>query len=305
MCLIAAESSLGNAAASVGPRQSADETKLERTEYRLCLERHMIPYFELPSLPLPFGLAIHPFGVFVGLGLMAGAALAARAARRYGPGDDRPLREVVTWALGGGVVGAHLMHLLAYHPEQLRNEGAIALLKVWDGLSSMGGVLGGLLAIALFFRARHIRLWPYLDALALGTAPGWAIARIGCSVAHDHPGVLTRFPLAVAFPGGPRHDLGLYDFLVLSVLSALLYLLARRRPPEGSLMGVLAIGYSIPRFFLDFLRASDLPFVDGRILGLTAAQYVAPILIAVGVALLVLARQTQGVGPVNFAAPAP
>jgi prolipoprotein diacylglyceryltransferase len=70
-------------------------------------------------------------------------------------------------------------------------------------------------------------------------------------------------------------------------------------------MGVLAVGYSIPRFFLDFLRASDLPYVDGRILGLTAAQYVAPILIAVGVALLVRARQTQGVGPVNFAAPAP
>jgi phosphatidylglycerol:prolipoprotein diacylglycerol transferase len=264
----------------------------------------MIPYFELPSLQLPFGLAIQPFGVFVALGLITGAYLAARAARRYGPGDDRPLRDVVTWALGGGVVGAHLLHLLAYHPEQLRDGGFIALFKVWDGLSSMGGILGALLAIILFFRARHIRLGPYLNALALGTAPGWAIARIGCAVVHDHPGVLTRFPLAVQFPGGPRHDLGLDDFLVLSVLSAVLYILARRRPPEGALMGVLAIGYCVPRFFLDFLRASDLPYVDGRILGLTAAQYLAPILTAVGVALLVRARRIPIVGPVKSASPA-
>jgi phosphatidylglycerol:prolipoprotein diacylglycerol transferase len=264
----------------------------------------MIPYFELPSVQLPFGLGIHPFGVFVAAGLITGSYLAARAARRYGPGDDRPLRDVVAWALGGGVVGAHLVHLFAYHPEQLRNEGVVALFKVWDGLSSMGGVVGALLAIILFFRARHVRLGPYLNALALGTAPGWAIARIGCAVVHDHPGVLTRFPLAVQFPGGPRHDLGLYDFFVLSALSALLYILARRRPPEGSLMGILAIGYCVPRFFLDFLRASDLPYVDGRILGLTAAQYLAPILTAVGVALLVRARRTPAVGPIESASPA-
>ncbi len=253
----------------------------------------VIPYFELPSLKLPLGLGIHPFGIFVALGLLVGASLASRGARRYGPGNDEPLREVVPWALGGGVLGAHLMHVLAYHPEQLREQGVvIGLLKLWDGLSSMGGVIGALLAIALFFRARHLRLRAYLDALALGTAPGWAIARIGCSIVHDHPGVLTRFPLAVAYPGGPRHDLGLYDLLVLAALSVLLYMLARRRPPEGTLMGILAIGYSAPRFFLDFLRASDLPYVDGRILGLTPAQYVAPVLFALGVTLIVQCRRS-------------
>jgi phosphatidylglycerol:prolipoprotein diacylglycerol transferase len=246
----------------------------------------LIPYIQLPSIHLPFGLEIAPFGVMVATGLLVGASLAGRAARRYGPGNDRPINDVVMWALIGGLIGAHLMHVLGYHPELLREQGVLALLRIWDGVSSMGGVLGGLAGIFLFFRLRHLRVFPYLDALALGTAPGWAIARIGCIFAHDHPGVLTQFPLAVNYPGGPRHDLGLYDFIVLAVLSAALYLLARRRPPPGTLMATLAIGYSVPRFFLDFLRSTDFPPVDGRILGLTPAQYVAPLLFALGVWLL-------------------
>jgi phosphatidylglycerol:prolipoprotein diacylglycerol transferase len=245
-----------------------------------------IPYFELPSLHLPLGLEIHPFGVLVAIGVLVGASLAARAARTYGPGDDTPLRDVVIWALVGGITGAHLLHVLGYHPELLRQDDPFALLKFWDGLSSMGGVVGSLIGISFFFRWRKIPLRPYLDALALGAAPGWAIARIGCIVAHDHPGVLTNFPLAVAYPDGPRHDLGLYDFFVLAILSGILYLLARRLRPQGFLMAVLAIGYSVPRFFLDFLRARDVAFADGRILGLTPAQYVAPVLVIAGIWLL-------------------
>lgn len=229
------------------------------------------------------------------VGLLVGASLAGRAARQYGPGDDKPINDVVMWALIGGLIGAHLMHVLAYHPELLREQGFLSLLRIWDGVSSMGGVLGALGGIFVFFRLRHLRVRPYLDALALGTAPGWAMARIGCFFAHDHPGVATQFPLAVNYPGGPRHDLGLYDFILLAVLSAILYLLVGRRPPSGTLMAVLAIGYSVPRFFLDFLRSTDFPPVDGRILGLTPAQYVTPLLFAVGVWLLIQsARDTSG-----------
>jgi phosphatidylglycerol:prolipoprotein diacylglycerol transferase len=247
----------------------------------------LIPFIQLPSLHLPFGLEISPFSVMVAIGLLTGASLAARAARTYGPGDDSPLRDVVPWALIGGLVGAHLMHVLAYHPELLREQGFWVLFKFWDGISSMGGVIGALAGIGLFFHQHRLKLRPYLDALALGTAPGWAFARIGCFLVHDHPGIRTNFPLAVAFPGGARHDLGLYDVFVLAILSAILYWVARRRPAEGTLMAILAIGYSVPRFFLDFLRATDYGLVDGRILGLTPAQYVAPLLVATGIWLLI------------------
>ena len=69
-------------------------------------------------------------------------------------------------------------------------------------------------------------------------------------------------------------------------LSLVLYGLKTTRPAEGRLMGVLAVGYSVSRFLLDFLRASDLSFVDRRYAGLTPAQYVVVGLFGAGVWLL-------------------
>ncbi len=252
----------------------------------------LLPYVELPDLHL-FGLTIHPFGIFAAIGVYAGAVLTVRAGRVYGPGDTKSLSEVFTWALLGGLLGAHLLHVLGYHPELLRTQGPLVLLKIWDGVSSMGGVLGGMAGIAAYFWRKGLRIRPYWDALALGTAPGWAIARIGCAVVHDHPGVRSNAWFAVAFPDGPRLDMGLVDLVVLTVITVVLYLLARRKRPEGVIMGVLAISYSVPRFFLDFLRAQDLPFVDGRILGLTPAQWITPVLAAAGVYLLLTARRAR------------
>lgn len=259
----------------------------------------VLPYIEIPALHLPGGIELHAFGALAAAGIFTGASLAARAARKYGPGDDTPLRDLVTWAVVGGLVGAHLLHVLGYHREMLDQEGWISLFKIWEGVSSMGGVLGALIGIGLFFRTRGLKWTPYLNALALGTAPGWAIARIGCFLAHDHPGIRSTSWFAVNYPvipyGGPRFDLGLADFVVLAVISAILYtMVTLRKQPDGLLMGVLAVLYSIPRFFLDFLRATDANlFVDGRILGLTPAQWVTPVLTIVGVVLIVRALRMQ------------
>jgi hypothetical protein len=67
-------------------------------------------------------------------------------------------------------------------------------------------------------------------------------------------------------------------------------------------MGVLGVTYCLPRFFLDFFRAQDLSFVDGRILGLTPAQWITPALAAIALYLLVTARRFP---LVSVAAPAP
>ena len=229
----------------------------------------MIPYFELPSLHLgPF--TIQAFGIFAALGVYLAVRLAARAAAQRGL-DPKPIVDFAVWGVLAGVVVGHLVHLVLYHPEELREP--IRILQLWEGLSSFGGLLGGVLAAAVFFRTRGLRFHDYADALALGVAPGWAVARIGCFVVHDHPGVRTGFPLAVAFPGGARHDLGLYDAIVLFAIAGVLAWLARHRLLQGRLMAVLAALYGVARFLLDFLRAGDVAYPDARYLGLTPAQY--------------------------------
>jgi len=250
-----------------------------------------IPYYELPALNLPFDQKIDIFGVVSAVAVFVGAWLAAKEARTYAKVSDRPLRDLVPWAVGFGLIGGHFMHVFAYHPELLTDVWVV--FRVWEGLSSMGGVLGALLGIFIFFRKEKIPLTPYLDPLALGTSVGWSIGRFGCFLVHDHPGVKTDFFLAVEFPGGPRHDLGLYDMFVLLGIAGVLYAVKRRHPPPGTLMGLLAVLYTVPRFFLDFLRASDLSFVDRRYAGLTPGQYTVVLIFGVGVWLIARARRTS------------
>ena len=211
--------------------------------------------------------------------------------------DPAPLTSFATWALIGGLVGGHLVHVLLYHPEELRSGGILQVLKVWDGLSSTGGVLGGLAAGALFFRRHRLSFARYGDVIALSVAPGWAVARLGCFAVHDHPGVRTSFPLAVLFPDGPRHDLGFYDALLLAAITLLLYGLRRRGALRGSLLAVLALLYGAGRFVLDFLRARDLPYVDARYLGLTPAQYFCGALVACGAWALLARRRAAARAP--------
>lgn len=240
----------------------------------------MIPYFVIP--PLQIGpLALQPFGILSAAGILLASRLLVRVARRRGL-DTGPLEKLSTWAVVGGIIGAHLVHLLLYHPEELRENGPLQLFKVWDGLSSTGGVLGGIVACVVFLRRRDIYFATYADVFALAVPPGWAVARLGCFTVHDHPGILTRFVLAVAFPGGARHDLGLYDALVLTGITIVVHALDRRQLLQGRLLAVVAVLYGPARFALDFLRARDLPYVDARYFGLTPAQYGAIALVVWG-----------------------
>ncbi len=236
----------------------------------------VIPWFELPNLTLgPF--EIQSFGVLSALGILAGAGLSARGARELGK-DPHVIPDFAVVGVLAGVVAGHAAHLLFYHPEELGDP--MRILKFWVGLSSMGGLAGGIAAAAIWFRAKRIRFMDYADAFALGTAPGWGIARIGCFTVHDHPGVKTDFFLAIRFADGPRHDLGLYEAIVLLSIGGLLWVLHRRGALRGRLLPLLALLYGVARFLLDFLRASDVPYADSRHLGLTFAQYFAVGLVA-------------------------
>lgn len=246
----------------------------------------VIPWFQLPSLSLG-PITIQSFGVLSALGILLATWLAQRAARELGR-DPQVILDFSVIGVLAGVLGGHLVHLLFYHPEELADWWRIFML--WEGLSSMGGLLGGVVAGVLWFRWKGVQLRDYSDAFALGIAPGWGVARIGCFTVHDHPGVHTSFFLAVRFPDGPRHDLGLYEAILLLALGAALWVLHRRGALRDRLLPLLAVVYGIGRFFLDFLRARDVAYADARHLGLTFAQYAAVALFAWGAVGLVRRR---------------
>ena len=122
---------------------------------------------------------------------------------------------------------------------------------------------------------------PYADVIASSFPAAWVFGRIGCSVAHDHPGLPSDAWFAVQYPGGGRFDLGLYEML-LTIPLALAFLWLRKKPrPWGFYVGAITIAYAPVRFALDFLRVADpiaesgglVAAVDPRYAGLTPAQW--------------------------------
>lgn len=248
----------------------------------------MIPYVTLG--PWHFGpFTIHSFGILVGFAILIGAFAAQKRADKLGI-NPKLFSEALIWVFVGGFVMAHWVSSLLYYPERVL-EDPLELLKIWKGISSFGGFLGGSLALIIFVKLKELPFWTTLDAVAYGLVFGWIFGRAGCSLAHDHPGKCTNFPLAVKFPGwglpcpegySARHDLGFYEFLFTLVLAVTVYVLNRRKRFSGFTLALICLTYAPVRFFLDFLRYGDRTYF-----GLTPAQYFSIALLLLGVFVLV------------------
>jgi phosphatidylglycerol:prolipoprotein diacylglycerol transferase len=234
----------------------------------------MIPYLDLPPLRIgPYELG--SFGLLVWTGIIVGWFVARWRARQVGldPGITSSLVAVCAFF---GLLGSHWVYLFAYHPEVFRHD-PWSLIHIWQGMSSYGGMFSAGIAYAVFVRRWGIPFMPYAEVLTFAFTHGWFFGRLGCSTAHDHPGCPSKFWLAVKFPDGPRHDLGFYEWLLCFLWIPLVHWLGRQKridkSPPGTLIHTMLIAYGVPRFFLDFLRADDLPNCDLRYAGLTPAQY--------------------------------
>lgn len=259
----------------------------------------MIPYYPQPTLHLG-PVTVYAFGILVAAAMLAGSHLAIRRCRREGL-DTGLAMDLVFYTLVAGLLGAHLFAVLAYFPGEVW-EDPLMLLRFWENISSFGGIAGAVLGIALFFRWKAPILsaptkWRYLEAISFAFPFAWAIGRLGCTLAHDHPGTVTRFPLGVSlatpdameyiryyYQSAGRladlpdaallcrmayHDLGWYEFLYTLFFIVPVFLwMDRGKRPTGFYTALFLLLYAPVRFALDFLRLSDV-----RYLGLTPGQY--------------------------------
>ncbi len=265
-----------------------------------CLINGMVPYFPQPELHLFGPITLHAFGALVALAVVVGCGMTIARCRRNGL-DPAVCNDLLGYVVLAGFVVAHLYSVLAYYPEEIL-QNPLILLKFWENISSFGGFVGGVFGLWLFFRVkgkpiRTLDRWRYLDAIAFVFPFSWAIGRLGCTLAHDHPGTVTTFPLGVSLatraarkyiqhfyrvsdrleelPDMERlsrmgfHDLGWYEFLFTALVIVPAFLVLDRKPrPPGFFLATFLLLYVPGRFLLDFLRLAD-----ARYAGLTPGQY--------------------------------
>ncbi len=243
---------------------------------------HDLPYFSVPHLNLVGGLKIEPFGVLVALGVVLGSRILDKYAAWHRASED-DTRALTWWLIITGFIGAHLFDVLAYQWDKMI-EDPLLLLKVWSGISSYGGFIGGSLGYLVFVWWKRLSFGLWADIGIIGLLPAFSIGRIGCTIVHDHPGSATASSLGFDYPLSftqnlgfttpmRLHNLALYELAYLVFVNAIVLWLAFRktkRMPAGFLAVLVGILYAPVRFFLDYLRLDS---TDPRYLSLTFAQW--------------------------------
>jgi phosphatidylglycerol:prolipoprotein diacylglycerol transferase len=268
-----------------------------------------LPYFHLGALDI--GIPIQWFGMIVAAGVLIGATPLRRYAEWHGVSDEH-IRGLLTWVMVAGFLGAHEFDVIAYQWDRIGDATVVQptwhwvpaplwpsnwplVLRIWDGISSYGGFIGGGIGFAIYVWWKRLPVRLFADVTIVGLLPAFSIGRIACTVVSDHIGaavdpsswyafIAMDYPrklnlshLAETYPGTTEFirawNLGLIEFLYLVPVNAVILYLAFRpskRSPAGFITVLTGVLYAPVRFFLDFLRPED---TDPRYLDLTFAQW--------------------------------
>ena len=200
--------------------------------------------------------AIRWYALAYVVGILLGWTYTRRLARR----GDSPLTEVmlddfVTWAVLGIILGGRIGYILFYMPGFYASD-PLQVFAVWrGGMSFHGGLIGMILAMALFARRRGIRFFHLTDAVAAATPIGLFLGRLANFVNGELYGRPTDVPWAMIFPKDPaqlpRHPSQLYEagleglLLFIFLTIAAWHFRALRRPgldPAQQGLGPDAVG---------------------------------------------------------------
>ena len=208
------------------------------------------------------------------------------------------LDDLLFYGVLGVIAGGRLGQVLFYEPGYYLSE-PLQILAVWrGGMSFHGGLLGVLLAMALYARktARH---WLEITDFIAPLVPlGLAAGRIGNFINGELWGRAAdpSLPWAMIFPAVdelPRHPSQLYQAgLEGLLLFVVLWLYARQERPRGAVSGAFLVGYGILRWVAEYFRSPDAG-IFGLSHTVSMGQWLSLPMIAAGIMLIVAAGRQR------------
>lgn len=233
---------------------------------------------------------IHWYGVMYLVAFALAYWLASRAAAKPGSGwDAEQVSDLLFFGFLGVILGGRLGYILFYNFSAVLQD-PLYLVRIWEGgMSFHGGLIGVLIAMALFARKYKKAYLALGDFVAPLIPLGLAAGRIGNFINGELWGRVTDVPWAMVFPsGGPagRHPSQLYHVALEGIVLFLIILLVRRqKPATGTLGGVFLLGYGVARFIVEFFREPDkqLGFLS---FGMTMGQWLCIPMILAGIFIL-------------------
>ena len=176
----------------------------------------------------------------------------------------RDVEDMLFYGVVGVVLGGRLGYVLFYKPGYYASH-LTEVVAVWKGgMSFHGGLLGVVVAMAVFAIMRKRPFWQVTDLIAPCVPLGLASGRVGNFINGELWGRFAdpSLPWAMVFPQSgsmqPRHPSQLYEFALEGVtLFVLLWLYARKPRRFGQVSGAFLVGYGSFRFIAEYFREPD------------------------------------------------
>ena len=258
-----------------------------------------IPFPNLDPVAFQIGpLAIRWYALAYVVGILLGWRYCVRLAKRDNVRPNaQDLDDFTFWAVIGIILGGRVGYVSFYNASYYL-QNPLDALKLWQGgMSFHGGLIGVIVAVALFSWRRGFSPLALGDLVAAAAPIGLFFGRIANFINGELFGRVTDIPWGIVFPHGgglPRHPSQLYEaFLEGLTLFVLLAVLTHRpgvRAHVGLLGGVFLVGYGISRTFVELFREPDpqLGFIFGPI---TMGQILSAPMILLGLYLIFRARR--------------
>jgi phosphatidylglycerol---prolipoprotein diacylglyceryl transferase len=225
------------------------------------------PQFDPVALQLG-PVAIHWYGLTYlaafGLFLFLGARRVRQPQFASVGWTRRDVEDLLFWGVMGVVLGGRIGYALFYKPAQYLAD-PLGILKVWEGgMSFHGGLLGVIVAMALFARTRGRPFLQVMDVVAPCVPTGLAAGRIGNFINGELWGRAAdpSLPWAMVFPQSgtdiARHPSQLYQFLLEGLLLfVLLWWYGSKPRAQGQVAAAFVFGYGVFRFIAEYFRQPD------------------------------------------------
>lgn len=244
---------------------------------------------------------------YYGLAYLAGFVVAGWLLHRYHKAgrsrlDSAAIFDLMTYLIGGVVIGGRVGYFLLYQPSALVHDPLI-LFRVWEGgMASHGGFAGVALALWLFSWKKNAPLWRVSDLVVTVTPIGLFFGRVANFINGELWGKPATVAWAVIFrnTGGgelPRHPSQLYEALLEGLLLFLFVQLrfwrsdcAQKQP--GRITGEFLVAYSLLRVLGEAFREPD----AALILGLSRGTFYSLCMIVIGgvIAASAIRRESKG-----------
>jgi phosphatidylglycerol---prolipoprotein diacylglyceryl transferase len=227
----------------------------------------MIQYHAFNKIALEIGpiagygpLKVHWYGIMYLVAFAAAWWLGRVRANR--PGSTWKAVDIddfMFFGMLGTILGGRIGYVLFYGLSFWTADNKWYPIKVWDGgMSFHGGLLGVMIAFAVFAVRRKRKIADVFDFAAPLPGIGICAVRIGNFINGELWGKPTDVPWAFVVDDVPRHATQLYEAGLEGILLFLIVWFYTAKPrPRMAPAGLFLIVYSLSRITVEFWRLPD------------------------------------------------